>query len=117
MTFTPGWSVGWFFVPFLNLVRPYRAMKEIWQASHDPHHWKMQPGSAILRWWWGLWLASGLISQISFRVSIHAETIDDLKTSTWIAMGANLISIPLCLVALAMIRRIYRSQETLVSRD
>ncbi len=36
MRFTPGWSVGYYFIPFLNLVRPYQSMKEIWQVSHDP---------------------------------------------------------------------------------
>lgn len=29
MKFTPGWSVGWYFIPIMNLVRPYQAMKEI----------------------------------------------------------------------------------------
>ena len=34
MTFTPGWSVGWYFVPFANLYKPYQVMKEIWTVSH-----------------------------------------------------------------------------------
>lgn len=38
MKFTPGWSVGYYFIPFLNLWRPYQAMKEIWKASKTPHH-------------------------------------------------------------------------------
>ncbi len=36
MKFTPGWSVGYYFIPFLNLWRPYQAMKEIWKASKNP---------------------------------------------------------------------------------
>src|ERR1700754_3506800 len=32
MRFSPGWAVGWFFVPIANLWKPYQAMKEIWQA-------------------------------------------------------------------------------------
>jgi hypothetical protein len=31
---SPGWSVGSFFVPFVNLFVPYRAVKEVWQKSH-----------------------------------------------------------------------------------
>jgi hypothetical protein len=116
MTFTPGWSAGSFFVPFLNLVRPNQAMKEIWQASNNPFNWKGQPGSPILGWWWGLWLASGLIGQVSLQFTKHAETIDELKATTLIAIGENLVGIPLCLAALAMIRRIYKSQEALVNR-
>jgi hypothetical protein len=33
MEFTPGWSIGCNFIPFINLYKPYRAMKEIWQIS------------------------------------------------------------------------------------
>ena len=29
MKFTPGWSIGWYFVPFMNFYKPYQAMKEI----------------------------------------------------------------------------------------
>jgi len=30
MTFSPGWSLGWYFIPVANLFKPYQAMKEIW---------------------------------------------------------------------------------------
>src|SRR6266436_5309609 len=33
MKYTPGWSVGWFFVPFAGLFMPYWVLKEIWQVS------------------------------------------------------------------------------------
>ena len=33
--FTPGWAVGWYFVPFANLVQPFLAMRQIWNASHS----------------------------------------------------------------------------------
>lgn len=36
MRFKPGWTIGWYFVPFLNLVRPYQAMREVWQGSEAP---------------------------------------------------------------------------------
>ena len=34
MTFTPGWSVGWYFIPIVCLWKPYQVMKEIWNVSH-----------------------------------------------------------------------------------
>jgi hypothetical protein len=36
MRFTPGWAVGYHFIPFVNLVMPYNAMAEIWRASANP---------------------------------------------------------------------------------
>ena len=52
MVFSPGWSVGWYFIPFANLWKPYQAMKEIWLASSNPQSWKNQPVAPLLRWWW-----------------------------------------------------------------
>jgi len=36
MKFSPGWSVGFYFIPILWFWKPYQAMKEIWQASKAP---------------------------------------------------------------------------------
>jgi hypothetical protein len=30
---TPGWAVGYFFIPFANLVKPFQAVREIWHES------------------------------------------------------------------------------------
>jgi len=32
--FTPGWAVGWWFVPFANLVKPFQVMREAWFDSN-----------------------------------------------------------------------------------
>jgi hypothetical protein len=114
MSFTPGWSVGWYFVPFLNLVRPYQAMKEIWQVSQDPQNWQLQQVSPILGWWWGLWITSNIAGQITMRSSMGAETIEQLQASTVISIAANAIGIPLCIVAIALVKSISQSQERLV---
>lgn len=34
---TPGWAVGWYFIPFANLFKPYQAMRETWNSSVMPH--------------------------------------------------------------------------------
>ncbi|MEM8874460.1 MAG: DUF4328 domain-containing protein [Planctomycetota bacterium] len=31
--YTPGWNVGWWFIPFANLVMPFRCMRELETAS------------------------------------------------------------------------------------
>lgn len=53
MEFTPGWSVGWYFIPIANIWKPFLAMREIWKASHRPAAWQSAPGSPLLGWWWG----------------------------------------------------------------
>jgi len=51
MKFSPGWSVGFYFIPILWFWKPYQAMKEIWQASKAPSSWKSEKPGSILPWW------------------------------------------------------------------
>lgn len=111
MTFTPGWSVGYYFIPFINLVRPYQAMKEIWQASHNPSSWKTSDPIGPLGLWWTLWLVNGFLGQLTFRLSARADTIEALKSSTMVAIAASVAGIPLCLVALKMVKEVALQQE------
>lgn len=80
MTVSPGWAVGSYFIPILNLFRPFRGMRETWQASHAPG----DPGSAtvpgIMRLWWAGWLITSALGQASFRLGMRAETLDDFLT-------------------------------------
>ena len=35
MQFTPGWCVGWWFIPIASLWKPYQAVREIWKTSKN----------------------------------------------------------------------------------
>ena len=107
MTTTPGWCIGWYFIPFANLVKPYQAMKEIWLytvKSHPNSEENEAPG--VLKLWWGLWLLNGVIGQVAFRVAAGAETYEQLVASDYIALGGGVASIMLSLTAISMVRRL-----------
>jgi len=57
--YTPGWAVGWWFIPVACWAMPFRTMQELWKAS-DPSRgaadWKDQPTGALLIAWWAMWL-------------------------------------------------------------
>src|SRR5258706_3196968 len=74
MHFTPAWSVGWYFIPFMNLWKPYQAMKEIWQARQNPQSWSTEDIAPIISNWWGLWLITNFLGQLSFRLYLRADT-------------------------------------------
>ena len=65
---TPGWAVGWWFVPFANLVKPKQLMDEAWMASDPdaPAHSVAWRGDApaLLSWWWAAWISSWLVARI-----------------------------------------------------
>jgi hypothetical protein len=54
-----GWAVGWYFVPVGALWKPFEAIEQTWKASVAPNAWRSVPTPALLRWWWGFWLAGG----------------------------------------------------------
>ncbi len=115
MKFTPGWSVGYYFIPILNLFRPYQSMKEIWQVSHDPANWKSVSVPPLVGWWWALWLVSNFLGYFTMQFSFKAETLDDIKALTGLFIFSEMVGAVLCLVAIAMVKSIARKQEDLVA--
>jgi hypothetical protein len=103
MTISPGWAVGYFFVPFLNLVLPYRAMKELWQASESASKWMKRPVPGLLPLWWALWITAGVLGQYSLRLSMQTTTIESLKSATIVGLFDAAIGLSLNLVALRLV--------------
>lgn len=111
MAFSPGWAVGWHFVPIAWFWKPYQAMREIWQASVSPSNWRRQTGSPLLVWWWGLWILTRwgvfLATELTLRIldSAAAETADAA-----IELSFATLSVPLTLILLAIIRNVHQMQ-------
>jgi hypothetical protein len=110
MDFTPGWSVGWYFVPFANLWKPYQAMKEVWRASANPSQMDRTGVSWWLPLWWLLWLANNIVSNYATRTSWRADTISEEINAALASITADAINIPLCLVFLLIVNRVFRMQ-------
>ena len=88
---SPGWAVGWFFVPIAGLWKPYEVMREIYKASRSPHDWRTAKGAAVIGWWWG----TNLLGNAAAIVTMIANNLRDqlpLRRSTvilYIAMIAH----------------------------
>ncbi len=114
MEISPGWAIGYYFVPFVCLWKPYQSMKEIWQVSSYPPGWRKEPGSGVLTAWWTLWLISSVMGQAVFHLASTAKTLEDYVSLTRVEMAAEVTSAVLCLVALRLVSRIYAMQRTWV---
>jgi len=63
--FSPIMSVIWWFVPVLNLWKPYQLVQQIWKASNpqivllNGTEWKNSAGSIVVKLWWILWISFG----------------------------------------------------------
>lgn len=122
LKYTPGWAVGGFFVPFLNFVRPLQVMRETWHGS-DPARLERDVtlGGPILRnhlgtpslvrWWWGMSLASTLIAGCSARGALDPHpTIHDRQVLSSISVVSEALDIPRAIVAMCLVALITRRQ-------
>lgn len=110
MQFSPGWSVGWYFIPIANLWKPYQAMCEIWRASAAPASWRHQPRGSILPLWWTFSLLSNFIANMSFRLSLRASSTSELIWSSTVSAASCIFDIASNVIALALVNEIYRMQ-------
>ena len=106
LTIRAGWAVGWYFIPFANLWKPFQAMKETWLASHYGVDWGAGDATGLLNWWWGLWLVAGFLSNISWRL-----TADVPQFGAGLGLAEGIVTIPLSLVLIKLMRQIRDAQK------
>lgn len=65
LVYRQAWAIAGFWVPLLNLIRPYQVVREVWQASHpsetSPLHWKELEPSPLISWWWAAFLVCSVL--------------------------------------------------------
>lgn len=110
MTITPGWAVGWFFIPIATYWKPFQAMRETWQASVAPHDPLSVQLPAVMRWWWGLWIVTMILGNLSFRLSMSATTAEALIAASWIDVATFGLDVPLAFSLITMISRLNELQ-------
>jgi hypothetical protein len=101
-----GWAIGGWFVPFLNLVRPYQMVQEVQRAS--------RPGGTnhplVLAWWLTL-LASNIAERIA-SASLPGDATADADVAASLANAANaewyaqILGIVAAVLAILVVRRI-----------
>jgi hypothetical protein len=111
LNYTPGWAVGWFFVPVAWFWKPYQAMRELWQVSIDPMKWQNQQVGYLLPLWWFLWLANNILGQVVLRLSLNAETLPALESANIATEMADIASVAVGFVALVLVAKIAGLQQ------
>ena len=109
--YTPGWAVGWFFIPFANLYKPYAAMRQIWNASQGGQGDALDRSEGLLAIWWGTWLLANIASNISLRLTINPASPEELRTGLQIGIFASLVSLALYPAAWRLVGRITTAQR------
>jgi len=116
--YSPGWAVGWFFVPVLSLVRPFQLMLELWHGS-DPSGLERdaapagpsiqsRPGTPpLVGWWWAVFLVSCVLGRIVLQMSLAQHpTLDQLQTLSVLLVLSDAVDVAAALLAIGVIGRI-----------
>ncbi|MBI15650.1 MAG: hypothetical protein CL782_05325 [Chloroflexi bacterium] len=121
--FSPAWAVGWWFIPFMHLFRPYQVMNEIWKSSHPNNKYtpgvpsagtyKIDIGSNLIGWWWALWIVSNVLENIIMRMWFRAEDlqIKELIELTYFNMLVTSLTVIPAVIVFILINQITNNQE------
>jgi len=108
---SPGWSVGWYAVPFMALFRPYQAMVQIYQASVSPMRWRLERAPPLLPIWWAAWIVCGLAG---YAVSVMARldrSLPSLRFWTNFQLVDICIDIAAAVLFLLVVWSVFRAQK------
>lgn len=112
LEFTPGWAVGWYFVPFANLVKPFQAMRELWTTSHAEVDRFGGEAPSEVKTWWGAWIVGNILNSISVRIQLMGGGEGSSATvSTAIGLVAGLATIAAAVLLLKIIASVTAAQR------
>lgn len=118
LKYSPAWAVASFFVPLLNIFRPYQVIAEIWKASAKDVRrgggatWKFEHIPAYFGVWWGLWLLSGLLDFFSAFMILGGGLSNQQLVASRYRLVYDVVSITCALLAIVVVLRITARQET-----
>ena len=113
MRFSPGWCVAYYFIPLVNLWRPYQCMKEIAQVSTNPHAFKSVriEYASTLYFWWLTSIASRIVIYLANKTALNVGISEEIYILYAIGEVAGLISL---IAELLIIKKIIDAQNKLV---
>lgn len=116
MKFTPGWAVGWYFIPYLNLFKPYQVMREICNASapadapNGGDAWHAYPAPFVVKLWWTTFLFMCFANSI-FQQTPQPEEIADYQIVAVASIVVIGLAFAASLAALWLVRSVTGRQE------
>jgi hypothetical protein len=103
--YTPGWAVGYWFVPILNLARPYDVILELWRSLAR----RATVGTArpmIVGLWWVSLLFYSLVGRVAAAITAPPQRIGGSPFGAWASVFADAVGVVAALLAIGVVRRI-----------
>jgi len=107
LDYTPAWSVGWYFIPIMNVWKPFQAMCETWKASEASEgHTEDRSAAPIVAWWWTCGLLAAAVTRAATRMNFNAEALDQLVASEYLSIGSDLLNVAFHIAAFLLVTRL-----------
>lgn len=104
---TPAAAIAAYFVPLLNLVRPYKHLREVWNSSVKPSDPRVSP----VKLWWLFVLATGLSASCAGEASVNAVLHPNAPSPAGYAMIHHILALAGLWCCAEMIRHLTAEQE------
>ena len=106
--FTPGWAVGWWFIPFASLVQAPRVMLDLWRETRQP--------PAVVWTWYGLWVGSSIVAVVGAlsgagSLSAVGRTTDSVVWSAMLHIASSAMTMLAGVTLFSVIRQVQAGQE------
>jgi hypothetical protein len=72
VTFTPGWAVGWFLIPVLDLWMSFLVIEELWRGSAGGRDWRRHAAPWAVIAWWGVLVLAAIAAILRALTGGHA---------------------------------------------
>lgn len=111
MDYTPGWAVGWYFIPFANLFKPYGAMKDMWRGTHYPDD-VFADTPKLMPLWWLCWIVTNIVSNISFRLGREAGMFENYASNVELykmTIGLDIVSAITGIISALLVLKFFKS--------
>jgi hypothetical protein len=109
-THSEGWAAGAWFVPLLNLVRPYQIGNEIFRQSKEQAG-ESDNNNTLPGMWWASFIIMNFAANISVRWLSDATTGDELSQATIFSMVVDGLSFISIFLAIRYIKTTSRYEE------
>ncbi|WP_299452456.1 DUF4328 domain-containing protein [uncultured Microscilla sp.] len=114
-----GWAAGAWFVPFLNLFRPFQIMKELYEETAEllatyEFKDKGQLSTSVLGVWWAAWIFKSVLGQVSLRMAMNAKEIAEIQVVTIMSIVQHVLGIIAAFLVVQVIREYAKVEPALM---
>jgi len=115
---TESMAVWTWFVPFINLYKPFQIMSEIWLETQEKikkldAEYIIKSGTLLIALWWSLFLISGFLGRYVLQTSFKDETLEQLILHSEMSLYSDILEVPEALLVILIVLKISKMEVVL----